>query len=198
MQFRRFASLALAGAAIALAAGPFTKPSFDTAGLMKRPEGYRRWIFLGANYGMGYTEGETVDTQKPKPSTFHNIYVQPAAYDHFARTGEYPDGAMLVMEIVKPGTHASINKQGVFQHQVVGIEVGVKDSKRFAEKWRYYKFFTSEGKVLDTAKAFPKEACWNCHNLHGAADNTFSQFYPAAREVRPEVAKALETVKSAH
>jgi Cytochrome P460 len=175
------------------------KPRFDDSGRMIRPEGYRRWIFLGANYGMGYAPGETLTTQKPKNPTFHNIYVQPEAFDHFAKTGEYPEGAMLVMEVVKPGTHASINKQGVFQAELKGIEVGVKDSKRFgAEKWAYFDFIGSGPQPLKEAKAFPKDACWNCHNLHGAADNTFSQFYPVAREARPELAKALETVKSAH
>lgn len=176
------------------------KPRFAADGQMLRPEGYRRWQFVGANYGMGYTEGETLTNVKPKDSTFHNIYIQPSALDAFAKTGVYPDGTMLAMEIVKPGTHASINKSGFFQDQVVGIEVAVKDSKRFgaAEKWKYFKFFTSEGKTLDQAKAYPKEACWNCHNLHGAADNTFAQFYPGVRAVRPEVGAALKTVKTAH
>ena len=190
--------LLFTAAAVALAAEPMTKPRFDGEGRMLRPEGYRRWVFLGANYGMGYSEGETLATQKPKNATFHNVYVQPKAFEHFAKTGQYPEGAMMVMEVVKPGTHASINKQGVFQAEVMGIEVGVKDSKRFGqEKWAYFNFIGTGGKPLREAKAFPKEACWSCHNEHGAADNTFSQFYPVAREARPELAKALATVKTA-
>lgn len=183
------------------AAGPagMVKPRFDSSGRMLRPDGYRRWVFLGANYGMGYSAGETLSTQAPRNATFHNVYTQPASLDHFAKTGEYPEGAMLVMEVVNPGTHASINKQGVFQADVRGIEVGVKDSRRFGkEKWAYFNFIAGDGKpMLNEAKAFPKEACWNCHNEHGAADNTFSQFYPVARQARPEIAKALETVKTA-
>jgi hypothetical protein len=148
---------------------------------------------------MGYSEGDTLSSQTPKNATFHNIYLQPEAFAEFSRTGTYPEGAMLVMEVVKPGTHASINKQGVFQAQVLGIEVGVKDSKRFgSDKWAYFKFFTNDGKALNEAKAYPREACWSCHNQHGAADNTFAQFYPVLREARPEVGKALETVQRAH
>lgn len=190
----------ITGAAATVAGGAdMVRPRFAADGQMSRPEGYRRWLFVGANYGMGYTEGETLTTQQQRPSTFHNIYLQPAALDAFAKTGSYPDGTMLVMEIVKPGTHASINKSGVFQDQVVGIEAAVKDSKRFGPgKWAYFKFFTSDGKTVDQAKAFPKEACWDCHNQHGAADNTFAQFYPGIRAVRPEVGNALKTVKSAH
>jgi Cytochrome P460 len=183
------------------AAGPakMVKPRFDSTGRMIRPEGFRRWAFLGANYGMGYSAGETLTTQAPRNATFHNVYTQPESLDYFAKTGEYPEGAMLVMEVVKPGTHASINKQGVFQAEVRGIEVGVKDSQRFGkEKWAYFNFIAGDGKpALTEAKAFPKDACWSCHNEHGAADNTFSQFYPVAREARPEIAKALETVKTA-
>lgn len=183
----------------AWAAEPMAKPRFDSTGKMLRPEGYRRWVFLGANYGMGYSEGDTLTSQTPRNPTFHNIYIQPQAYEQFVKTGSYPDGAILVMEVVKPGTHASINKQGVFQAQVVGIEAAVKDSNRFgADKWAYFKFFTSEGQALNEAKAFPREACWSCHNQHGAADNSFAQFYPVMRDARPEVAKALESVRSAH
>lgn len=183
-----------------LAAGGMVKPRFTADGQqMMRPEGYRRWVFVGANYGMGYTEGETIANAQPKPSTFHNIYVQAEALDAFAKTGVYPDGTMLVMEVVKPGTHASINKNGFFQDRVLGIEAGVKDSKRFGPgKWAYFKFFKNDGEPVDQAKAYPKDACWNCHNEHGAADNTFAQFYPGIRAVRPEVGNALKTVKSAH
>ena len=35
---------------------------------------------------------------------------------------------------------------------------------------------------LKAAKAFPKEACWNCHNEHAKTDNVFVQFYPTLRD----------------
>ncbi len=136
-------------------------------------------MFAGANYGMGYSE----ETGAPRKKTFHNIFIQPEAYKAFVKTGVFPEKTMLVMEVVEPGTNASINKQGIFQDKFVGIEVALKDSSRFPEKWAYFAMFKGD-KQLTQAKAFAKDACWKCHNEHGAADNVFVQFYPALREAR--------------
>lgn len=66
----------------------------------------------------------------------------------------------------------------------IGIEAAVKDTRRFPEKWAYSGFIGENGKALPEAAAFPKEACWNCHDEHGAVDNVFVQFYPALRVAR--------------
>jgi hypothetical protein len=159
---------------------PMAQPRYSSGNHLVRPEGYREWIFVGANLGMGYSEG-----QPKKDPAFHNIYIQPEAYRHFARTGEFPDKTMLVMEIVARGTNASINKHGQFQDRFLGIEAAVKDASKFPEKWAYFSFVGPGGKALLEAKPFPKEACWSCHNAHGAVDNVFVQFYPLLREARP-------------
>ena len=158
---------------------PGTKPQYDTAGQLRRPEGYRDWKFVGANYGMGYTAAAPDAKETP---AFHNVYIQPEAFREFAATGRFPDKTVLVMEVYRPGTNASINRTGAFQDTFVGIETAVKDEQRFPERWAYFSFIGSEGKALDAAKPFPKAACWKCHNEHGAADNVFVQFYPALRE----------------
>jgi hypothetical protein len=89
------------------------------------------------------------------------------------------------MEVIAAGTNASINKKGQFEDKPLGIEVALKDEKRFAEKWAYFNFIGSGGAPLAQAKPFPKEACWKCHNEHAAADNVFVQFYPVLREAKP-------------
>src|SRR5712692_4240733 len=86
------------------------EPRFAAGNQLIRPEGYREWIFVGSNLGMGYSEG-----QSGKTVTFHNIYVQPEAYRHFVATGAFPDKTILVMEKVSAGTNASINRQGQFE-----------------------------------------------------------------------------------
>lgn len=166
-----------------LSSASMTEPRFTSDNQMLRPEGYREWMFVGANYGMGYSELKPGEVAA-KPGTFHNIYMQREAYKKYAQTGTFPDKTMLVMEVVKPGTKASINKQGMFQDSYIGIEVAVKDEKRFPGKWAYFAFFTGDGKQLPQAKAFPKEACWDCHNKNGAVDNVFQQFYPVLRAAR--------------
>ncbi len=158
------------------------QPRFADGNQLIRPEGYREWMFVGSNLNMGYTDGAA-----PHESRFHNIYVQREAYRQFAATGKFPDKTTLVMEVLASGTNASINKRGQFEDKPIGIEVTVKDEKRFPEKWAYFNFIGSGGAPLAQSKAFPKEACWNCHHEHGASDNVFTQFYPVLREARPKL-----------
>ena len=80
---------------------PVTKPQYDTAGQLRRPEGYRDWKFVGANYGMGYTAAAPDAKETP---AFHNVYIQPEAFREFAATGRFPDKTVLVMEVYRPGT----------------------------------------------------------------------------------------------
>ena len=162
--------------------GEMIKPAYTPAGELIRPAGYREWLFVGANYGMGYNPE---DPGKPaKEKLFHNIYIQAEAYQAFAKSGKFPDKTMLVMENRKAGTTASINRQGIFEDAYAGIEVALKDERRFPEKWAYFAFFGADGKELASAKAMPKDRCWACHNEHGAADNVFVQFYPVLREAQ--------------
>ncbi len=156
------------------------EPRYENGAELVRPEGYRDWKFVGANSGMGYNENV------PRSPTFHNIFIQPEAYREFARTGVFPDKTMLVMEVLSIGTSASINKHGQFQDRLIGVEVALKDSSKFAEKWAYFNFIGPGGAALARSKAFPKEACWKCHNEHGTHDNVFVQFYPVLREVAPK------------
>jgi hypothetical protein len=116
-------ALALALSALVIIAETMPGPKYNGETLV-RPEGYREWMFVGANYGMGYTEGEA---KKESPATFHNIYIQREAYQAYQKTGKFPDKTMLVMEVIRPGTNASINKKGMFQNEFVGVEVALKD-----------------------------------------------------------------------
>jgi len=169
-------------AAALLHSGSMSKPRYSTGVTLLRPEGYREWMFIGANYGMGYTEGDPQAASKPQ--TFHNIYIQPEAYRQYVKSGTFPDQTMLVMEVVKPATNASINKRGLFQDEFVGIEVALKDEKKFPEKWAYYAFI-DKGKPITEAKPFAKDNCWKCHNEHAAVDNVFVQFHSVLRAARP-------------
>ncbi len=155
------------------------QPKYAEGNQLVRPEGYREWIFMGSNLGMGYREG-----QPTKSPNFHNLYIQPEAYREFVATGKFPDKTILIMEQVSVGTNASINKQGQFEDRFIGIEAAVKDEKRFSDKWAYFDFIGSGGSRLSQAKPFAKQACWNCHNEHGAVDNVFVQFYPVLKEAR--------------
>ncbi len=103
------------------------QPRFADGNQLARPEGFRQWMFVGSNLNMGYTEGPA-----PAESRFHNIYIQPEAYRQFAAEGKFPDKTVLVMEVIAAGTNASINKKGQFEDKSLGIEVALKDEKRFS------------------------------------------------------------------
>jgi hypothetical protein len=154
-------------------------PKYTNAGRLIRPEGYREWMFVGASLGMGYTEGNA-----PSRSTYHSIYIQREAYQHYAKTGTFPNQTMLVMEVLSPGTNVSINKNGSFSDKSIGIEVALKDESKFPDKWAYFNFIGEGDKPLADAGAFRKDACWSCHNKHAAVDNVFVQFYPALRDLK--------------
>ena len=177
----RFTALFLVCAGVLAPEEHMPQPHFAEGNQLLRPQDYREWMFVGSNLNMGYNEAPA-----PASSNFHNIYIQREAYKNFAATGAFPDKTMLVMEVVAAGTNASINKRGQFGDRFVGIEVALKDAKRFPEKWAYFDFIGPDGKPLAQAGAFPKDRCWKCHNEHGAVDNVFVQFYPVLREARPK------------
>jgi len=150
-------------------------PQYQSKSVLIAPTNYRDWYFVGSNLGISYSPAPTTD------QFFKNIYIQRTAADTFKKTGVFPEKTMLVMEVYKPETDASPAKRGNFQGKFIGIEVAVKDKSAVAEGWAYYNFI-SNGQQMPTAKAFPKQACWSCHQEHGAKDNVFVQFYPRLRD----------------
>jgi hypothetical protein len=162
------------------------EPQFTKDNELVRPTNYREWIFLSAGLGMSY--GPTAVSAEHPP--FDNVFVHPAAYREFMRTGKWPDKTMFVLEIRASTSHGSINKNGHYQRDVVAVEAEVKD-ERFPGKWAFYGF--GNGGSLPSAKAIPATAtCYSCHSQNAAVDNTFVQFYPTLIEV----AKAKGTFKT--
>jgi Cytochrome P460 len=155
-------------------------PRFVQGNHLVRPGDYHQWVFVGSSLGMSYRKEAGYDDQPE----FHNVYISPDAYRVFRQTGKFPEGTIMILEIVASGGNASINKAGKFEDKILGIDASVKDSKHFPEKWAYYTFIGKNGEALSEAKPFPKDACWSCHNPHGEVDNVFVQFYPVLREAR--------------
>lgn len=159
---------------------PRVMPVIHADDTLQRPEGYRRWMFVGASLGMGYNE----DANPDRVERYHNIYIQPWAYDAYVEEGIFPDGAMLVMEILDPAFRESINRQGSFEGDFFGVEVAVKSAAHFADGWAYFNFLESPGVPKERAAAIESTRCFTCHQENGAVDNVFVQFYPALRDAR--------------
>ncbi len=148
------------------------EPRFTGKNELLRPEGYRRWVFVGSSLAMTYRE------EGAQPArNFHNVYIHPRAFEEFEKTGQFPENTILILETLTSASQASINRDGFFEDRFVGLSAALKNSSRFPEGWAYFTFPKGENK----AAAFPKERCWSCHNQHGARDNVFLQFYPVLR-----------------
>ena len=156
------------------ARAPTPGPVFDGAALV-RPEGYRTWPLVGASLGLSYAE----TPQGSGPGTFHRVYVNPASYEAYGRTGTFPDGTMFVLELYAAHEKTAPAKAVYFEGPRVGLEASVKDRRRFPSGWAYFGF---ENGARATATAFPEERCHSCHVAHAARDSVFVQFYPTLRD----------------
>ena len=145
-------------------------PVYESDGRLKLPGNYREWIFLSSGIDMSYGAAMTGH------SMFDNVFVEPTAYREFVRTGRWQDGTSLVLEVRGAAEKGSINKHGKFQSgELMGLEVHVKDTKRFQGDWAFFSFSQGPG----AAKMIPTTAeCYSCHQQHAAVDTTFVQFYP--------------------
>ena len=154
------------GATISTEGGPF----YESDGRLRFPARYREWIFLSSGLDMAY-----VKVAMSMDSVFDNVFVEPTAYREFMRTGTWPDGTLLVLESREGTGKGSINQHGKFQSgEPLGVEVHVKDTKRFKGDWAFFSF-----KGVQPAQMIPMTAdCYACHQQHAAVDTTFVQFYP--------------------
>lgn len=165
------ALLMLAAVAVP-ASGPAVRYSKD--GAMLFPADYREWVFLSAGLGMTYA----VASQNGHPN-FDNVFVDPAAYRAFQKTGEWPDQTVMILEVRASETNVSINKGGSIQGKVMAVETHVKDKARGG--WSFYSFEPGQ----KVAKRIPNSAnCYSCHEQHGAKDTTFTQFYPTLERAK--------------
>jgi hypothetical protein len=166
---------------------PAANPQFTADGKLVRPEGYRRWVYVSSGYGMSYA-------QKADDSMvmFTNVFVTPTAYDYYLANGNWPDKTMFVLELYGSTSQGSINKHGSYQNDFMGLDVEVKDEKRFADKWAYFGFNTTEKAAGATTPS--KNDCWKCHETNAAVEHSFVQFYPELLKVAREKGTIKSTV----
>ena len=154
------------------------KAEFTKDGELIRPTKYREWIFLSSGLGMTY------GPNAPAPGAalrFDNVFVNPPAYREFLKTGTWPDGTIMLLEIRASESKGSINQHGQFQTGPVALEAHVKDMRRFPKTngWAFAGFEPKDGQFAAKGKIIPPgNRCEECHSKNGAVDSTFVQFYP--------------------
>jgi hypothetical protein len=156
-------------------------PRYTAAGDLVMPDRIDTWIRVGSSIGLGY--GSSDD---PPPGMFHNVAMEPAAYESFRRTGRFPNHTQLALTIYGPAHGVAPAEHGWFEGELAAVEVAVKDTGRFPGGWAYFGF--GLGGPGRAAPPFPRERCAGCHAQHAARDNVFLQFYPLLRDFPPRLA----------
>jgi hypothetical protein len=173
-----------AGAAlsVALVATPALADRYFTIkdGTLEKPTNYREWVYIGTPV----TPNDMNDGKAPFPE-FHNVYIDPDSWAHWKAKGSFPDGTILVKELVSVGSKAAVSGKGYFMGEFIGLEATVKSKKHFPNEpgnWAYFSFSTPDHKSLtSSATPFPTEACNQCHQGSAATDWVFTQYYPVLR-----------------
>lgn len=151
---------------------------YDAEGALIQPEGYREWVYVGAPLTPNDLNGG-----KAAFPEFHNVYVDPASWAEYKKTGEFPDGTVVVKELVSVGSKTASSGKGYFMGEFIGLEAAVRDSRRYpkeANGWAYFSFghsYPLEKKVKAQAHA----SCAQCHLTAPGGSMVFSQYYPVLR-----------------
>lgn len=156
---------------------------FEGQDTMLRPEGYREWVFVGSSTGLNYSPNPAPSSANSR-TDFKNVYINPAAYREFTRTGNFPEGTVMILEIASAAEKNEPGLQGAYGSRYIALEASVKDSKRFPGGWAYFGFTDMQGKALAKAKPFPDGSCLSCHQKKAATDHVFTQFYPVLNAAR--------------
>jgi Cytochrome P460 len=163
---------------------------FTPDGKMKLPTGYREWVFIGAP-----VTPNALNNGEASFPEFHDVYVEKRNFDVYEKTGDFPEGTVIVKELVldlkgtfPDGSRTEPSGRGYFEGEFNGMDVSVKDSKRFAgtHGWGYFTFGHHAEPYEQTAAEAPTSECAGCHIANVAkTDMTYVQFYPVLRRSHP-------------
>lgn len=158
-------------------------PQFNESGEMILPPNnmWREWVYVGSPLTPNALNGGKAGFPE-----YHNVYIQPWAYEEYKKTNEFPDGTIMFKELQltlgpaehPDGSQSEPSGRGYFPGAYNGADVSVKDSKRFAatDNWGYFNFNHHEPKA-PTAKQQPTDRCGFCHIANAKKDEVWTQFY---------------------
>jgi hypothetical protein len=162
--------------------GPAAAVEFTPDGKLKKPDGYRNWVYVGAVV----TPNDLNDGEATFPE-FHSVYMDPESFAHYEKTGEFRDGTVMVKELIGVGAKEAASGKGYFMGEFRGLEATIKDSKRFKDEpgsWAYFSFGHKYPLKAEVAKN-AASACNKCHQDNAKTDWVYSQYYPVLRAAAP-------------
>jgi hypothetical protein len=128
------------------------------------PSNYRSWVVLSSA-----TAGMHLHRHK---HLANKLYVEPGSYEHFTKTGQWPDRTVIVLELMSERVGAAARSD------VMGLEAAVKDETHFPEAWSYY------GIVFDRTQtnSAPVKAEKMC-DCEQPLDAVLAMAFPALRAI---------------
>jgi len=152
----------------------------DASGKLVRPTGYREWVFAGTPV----TPNDMNNGKAAFPEV-HSVYIHPNAWNQWKRTGHFPDGTILVKELISVGSKQAASGAGYFMGEFIGLEAAVKSAKDFPDEpgnWGYFSFSSPDHRtLLPSAAPQATETCNSCHQTAAKDDWVFTQHYPVMR-----------------
>ena len=188
---------------VAVAQAQQSSVVFNADGTVQVPTGFRKWVFVGApltpeglNDGKYNCNAGGTNCTKSNFPEYHNVYVEQKNVDAYLKTGEFPEGTVIVKELTRvlnPEFPDSSRKEpsgrGYFNGAYNGIDMSIKDSKRFAKTngWGFFTYGHHPLPYNKTSAERPVAECAGCHVANVAdTDMTWIQFYPMLRDKDPK------------
>ena len=178
------AAAVVVGAVVFARGGPAAEsfsPYVDEKGNISLPKDFRTWYFLGT-WGVATDEDDGVGSKG-----IHNVYTQPETVSAFRTTGKFPDGAVLVKELLKAKTDTMTTGEISYAIETEGWFIMIKDTDgRFKDNplwgdgWGWALF--NADKPTETVTEDFKTDCIPCHVPAKQDDWVYVRGYPALKK----------------
>jgi len=161
-------------------------PQYAQSGELILPKNVHEWIFVGDPF-----TPNALNNGKANFPEFHNVYIEPCAYEKYKKTGVFPNGTIFYKELqlTQPaenpdGSRTEPSGRGYFPGKGNGADVTVKDTTRYADTggWGYFNFHHYLP-LAATAAVRPQTECEFCHAASAKRDEVWTQFYSDLDEV---------------
>lgn len=155
-------------------------PYVDAVGGISLPAGFRQWFHLG-------TWSIAGEEARGGAAGFHSVYATFETLAAYRATGSFPDGAVLVKELIKTWTDDLSTGRASYAAEVDGWFVMIKDSRgRFPDNplwgngwgWALFK----AGDPTRTVTTDYEADCLPCHLPAEDTDWVYVRGYPVLTE----------------
>jgi len=155
-------------------------PYVDSDGNIRLPKDYKlKWSHLGS-WAVAKKPGETVHEM-------HDVYTRPETIATFNKSGEFPDGAVLVKEVrrtkadrLTTGHSAWSTDIKIWFVMIKDRKDRFKDSEHWGDGWGWALFEAKDPSV--NASAGYDTSCLSCHAPVEDSDWVYTYGYPELKK----------------